>query len=288
MYNYNRYITPQFSSNRNDSYYKPSSTMSYQSLAFKPTLYEQMTLKKDKFYVEDDFQQKPTLRSYRDQYQGVVVQNNKNLQFEFDQLRNKLSNLMLSRMDEQEQFTQLFQEIEEMLQQVEKLKEKIDYFPLIFKDTISSNEFLNILHTHECTQIRLCDIELFFKQINQDQSNFIRKLKLKILLGQNEEKEQQNNDTTLMIIFRIITISIQITSLLEQKRQNFNKLGIRLNEIFDWLDLDKDNYWSEIDFQKRFPNIKLCFKYLTQNIGRSFDRGTFLDYFRQQSLAKYI
>ena len=66
-----------------------------------------------------------------------------------------------------------------------------------------------------------------------------------------------------MIVFRILTIQIQITSLIEQKRQHFNKLGIRLNEIFDWLDLDKDNYWGEIDFEKRFPNIKLCFKYLT-------------------------
>lgn len=63
--------------------------------------------------------------------------------------------------------------------------------------------------------------------------------------------------------------------MLETARQKFAKKGVRLNELFYWLDLDKDDLVSLADFSQRYKLSQTTFKLLTLKYGNSLNLDQF-------------
>ncbi|CAD8101537.1 unnamed protein product [Paramecium sonneborni] len=293
MYNYNIQVAPKINHAQSDHYYHPYSTLSYQSYTNKPTYLQQLANYKynnDCYYQEKQYlpeADRSLFQIQKEQHYEYMTKLNKNLEFDFQTLKNKIETLSISYIEEREIFQQMINEIAQQLRDIERCKSNIVYIDLQkFENNITVINLLEYLHEQDLKQIKKSDVELFFNSMNQQiQQAHISKLKLQNLIGKDYLTKQDQDEHVNQIQARIIAMIIQTYTHLEFYRQKFQQLALKLDYIFNWLDFDRDGILSFADFKTRYPSADIVFKFITQ---QSLDLSSFIKLFQPHSKAKYL
>ncbi|CAD8199863.1 unnamed protein product [Paramecium pentaurelia] len=293
MYNYKIQVAPQINHAQSDHYYHPYSTLSYQSYTNKPTYLQQLANQKyynDCYYQEKQYYPQADRQLFqiqKEQHYEYMTKLNKNLEFDFQTLKNKIETLSISYIEERELFQQMINEIAQQLRDIEKCKSNIVSINFSkLSNNITVIDLLEYLHQQDLKQIKKSDIELFFNSINQQvQQDYISKLKLQNLIGKDYLTKQEQDEHLDQIQARVLAMIIQTYTHLEFYRQKFKYMALKLDYIFNWLDFDRDGILSFADFKSRYPSADIVFKFFTQ---QSLDIQTFVKLLQPHSQAKYF